>query len=204
MKRRAVLAAAIGAGGLLLAGILPSMASTTTSQQSSGHTVAASTQSGQDHLRPAQLRLLRPGRLPASAELPKTWRHVALGIGKARFLDPARNRMVRFDLTTGGKVSTATALRKKQAALKGTRGLKVVGTSTVVMKSTSGQGRLTVSTIVYTYRSGNTTRWVATRYIGFWGNKTANIEITVAGTTKDRKDLGAVINRATQSIYLAG
>jgi hypothetical protein len=107
-------------------------------------------------------------------------------------------------MTNFGDVSTTTALKKKQAALKGTRGLKVLGTSTVVMKSTSGQGRLTVSTIVYTYRKGNTTRWVATRYVGMWGSKSAHIEITVAGTTKDRKDLGAVINRATQSIYLAG
>jgi hypothetical protein len=30
------------------------------------------------------------------------------------------------------------------------------------------------------------------------------LEITVAGTPKDRQDLGTVINSATQSVYLAG
>ncbi|GAB2654666.1 hypothetical protein [Kribbella swartbergensis] len=112
--------------------------------------------------------------------------------------------MIRFDTSRSGTISTATALKRKQVALKGTRGLKILGTSTVTMKSTSGQGRLTVSTIVYTYRSGNTTRWVATRYVGMWDQKTAHVEITVGGTTKDRKHLSAVLNRATHSIYLAG
>jgi hypothetical protein len=81
-----------------------------------------------------------------------------------------------------------TALNRKIAALKGTRGLHIVGTSTVKMKSE--QGRLTVSTVGYTYRSGNATRWVATRYVGPYGTKSADIEISTAGSTTDSKLLG--------------
>jgi hypothetical protein len=186
--------ATLGAGGVLLTGVLPSTAST--------RVVASSTQSVSYGWRSFDCG--GGFGCHAAAQLPKTWKRTELGAAKARFSDPARNRMVRFNTFVGGKVSTATAIKQKQAALKGTRGLKVAGTSTVVMKSTNGQGRLTVSTIVYTYRSGQTTRWVATRYIGQWGNKTADIEITTAGTPKDSKLLGAVINRATVSLGLAG
>ena len=140
----------------------------------------------------------------ASAVLPKTWRSVVLGRWQARFDDTAHNRMIRFDTDYNNRISTATALKQKVAALKGTRGLHVVGTSTVTMRSTTGQGPLTVSTLVYTYRSGNTTRWVATRYIGQSGAKTAAIEISVAGAQTDSKLLGTIINNATQSIALAG
>ncbi|TDC16864.1 hypothetical protein [Kribbella albertanoniae] len=68
------------------------------------------------------------------------------------------------------------------------------------MKSTTGQGPLRVSTLVYTYRSGSTTRWVATRYIGFSGNKTADAEVTVGGRLQDRALLGTVLTKATQSL----
>ena len=140
----------------------------------------------------------------ASAVLPKTWRRVDLGDWQARFTDPTQNRMVRFNTDYNVNISTTTALKRKIAALKGTRGLHIVGTSTVTMRSTTGQGPLTVSTLVYTYRSGSTTRWVATRYVGQYGTKDAAIEITVAGAPTDSKLLGAVINHATQSIALAG
>ena len=124
--------------------------------------------------------------------------HIALGRGQDRFNDPTRDRMIRFNVHLGGRVSTATAIKQKKAALQGTPGLRVLGTSTVTMQTT--MGRSTGSTIVYTCRRGNTTRWVATRYIGPAGE--ALIEITVAGRLKDRKVLGTVINRATQSITL--
>lgn len=98
-----------------------------------------------------------------------------------------------------------TALNRKIAALKkGTRGLHLVGTSTVTMKSTTGQGPMRVSTVVYTYRSGKDTRWVATRYVGVAGTTTADTEISTAGSTRDAKLLGTVLNKATVSLALAG
>ena len=63
---------------------------------------------------------------------------------------------------------------------------------------------LIVTTLVYTYKSGSTTRWVATRYIGQWGDKHANIEITVGGRLKDRALLTTVLNKATSSVALSG
>jgi hypothetical protein len=129
---------------------------------------------------------------------------VVLGRWQTRFYDRAHNRMIRFDADYNYNISTVTALNRKIAALKGTRGLRIVGTSTVTMKSTRGQGPLTVSTVVYTYKSGSATRWVATRYVGQFGMKTANVEISAAGSTADSKLLGAVINNATVSLALAG
>jgi hypothetical protein len=204
MKRRRMLtgvAAAIGAGGLLLTGALPSTASTSASQQRNVQATAVAAQAGQITFVTREFNCYGANGCFAYAQLPKTWKHIALGRGQDRFKDPARDRMIRFNVQVGGRVSTATAIKQKQAALQGTRGLRVLGTSTVTMRSTA-MGPLTVSTIVYTYRRGNTTRWVATRYIGPDGS--AMIEITVAGATKDRKVLGAVINRATRSITLPG
>ena len=204
MRRRRILtgvAATLGAGGLLLTGALPSTATTTASQQRTVQATAVGAQAGNITFVTRQFNCYGEYGCYAFAQLPKTWKRIALGRGQDRFKDPARDRMVRFNVQVGGRVSTATAIKQKKAALKGTRGLRVVGTSTVRMPNTA-LGQVTVSTIVYTYRRGNTTRWVATRYIGPAGS--AMIEITVAGAPKDRKVLGTVINRATRTITLAG
>lgn len=198
MKRFGILAGAVSgvaAIGLVIGGALPSNAAQL-------KTVAASNTQSVTYVK----RYFNHSNLgyQATAVLPKTWRHVVLGQDQARFTDPAANRMIRFDTTYNYKISTVTALKNKVAALKGTRGLHVVGTSTVTMRSTSGQGPLTVSTLVYTYKSGNTTRWVATRYVGLWGVKSALAEISTAGALSDSKLLGAVINNATVSLTLAG
>ena len=66
------------------------------------------------------------------------------------------------------------------------------------------QGPQTVSTLLYTYRSCNVTRWVATRYVGQHGWKEASIELSVGGSTADSKVLTAVLDRATLSVALYG
>jgi hypothetical protein len=205
MKRRRVLtgvAAAIGAGGLLLTGALPSTARTTASQQETVQATAVAAQAGKITFVTRAFDCYGVNRCSAFAQLPKTWKHIRLGRAQDRFKDPARDRMIRFNVDFGGRVNAATAMKQKQAALQGTRGLRVLGTSTVRMQSTTGMGPQTVSTIVYTYRRGNTTRWVATRYIEPYGSGAALIEITVAGAPKDRRVLGTVLNRATQTISL--
>jgi hypothetical protein len=194
MKQAGIISAAIATGGLLLGGALPGNAAAT-SYDVSTHTSAVKFVK-RDFDCWSHVGCL------ASAKLPSTWKHVKLAPSQARFTDRTSDRMIRFDMAYGARsdISTVTAVKRKQAALKGTRGLKVLGTSTATMKSSTGQGPLTVSTIVYTYRSGKTTRWVATRYVGTWGYKNAGFEITVAGAPKDKKFLGTVINTATQSL----
>ena len=138
------------------------------------------------------------------AVLPKSWKHTALGNGETRFTDRAVPRMVRFDILLATQPGTATAALQKQKALKGTPGLKILGLQNGTMQSTMNQGPLRISTLVYTYRSGSSTRWVATRYVGFHGDKTAAAEITVGGRLQDRAVLGTVLTKATQSLALAG
>ena len=137
----------------------------------------------------------------SNAVLPKTWREVHVAAHQTRFDDTANSRMIRFN-TWWGPQTPQNALKQKVAALKGTRGLHIVGTSTVGMPSTAGQGRLTVSTIVYTYKSGSTTRWVATRYVAQGGRTLTDAEITVAGRPADSKTLGLVLNKATQTLVI--
>ncbi|MGZ0148594.1 hypothetical protein ACXJJ3_16095 [Kribbella sp. WER1] len=135
----------------------------------------------------------------SNAVLPKTWREVHIAAHQTRF--DGSGQMIRFN-TWWGPQTPQNALKQKIAALKGTRGLHIVGTSTVGMPSTAGQGRLTVSTIVYTYKSGSTTRWVATRYVAQKGRTLTDAEITVAGRPADSKTLGLVLNKATQTLVI--
>ncbi|GAA3116547.1 hypothetical protein JOF29_006155 [Kribbella aluminosa] len=195
MKRIVTGAVALaGAGAVALGGALPSHAST--------QTVAASNSSAVTY----KVRYFNHSSegYHASAVLPATWKSVALGPWQARFDDTAHNRMIRFNTSYDGNHGTITALNQKIKSLKGTRGLHIVGTSTVTMKSASGLGPLRVSTVVYTYRSGNTTRWVATRYVGTSGRNADDVEISTAGSPRDSKLLGTTLNKATVSLTLAG
>ncbi|MFF1819901.1 hypothetical protein ACFVWG_21550 [Kribbella sp. NPDC058245] len=140
----------------------------------------------------------------ASAVLPKSWKYTALGHGEGRFTDRAVPRMIRIDADLDSHPGTATAALNKQKALKGTRGLKILGLQNGTITSTMQQGPLRISTLVYTYRSGSETRWVATRYVGFHGDKTASAEVTVGGRLQDRTLLGTVLTKATQSLALYG
>ncbi|MFF0269008.1 hypothetical protein [Kribbella sp. NPDC004536] len=187
-------AALAGAGALLLGGALPSHAATQSVAASNSATVTY------------KLRYFNHSSegYHASAVLPATWKAVQLSIWHARFDDSAHNRMIRINTAYNPNLGTITALNQKIKSLKNTRGLHIVGTSTVTMKSTTGQGPLRASTVVYTYRSGSTTRWVATRYVGWSGRNAADVEFSTAGSPKDSKLLGTTLNKATVSLTLAG
>lgn len=187
------LAATVAVGGLALGAALPGSAATVAPQQTAAVKYTTRDFDCWYHV----------GCL-ASAQLPSTWKHVKLSPHQDRFTNG--DRMIRFDTAYGERhqVTTATAVKQKVAALKGTRGLKILGTSTVTMTSTTGQGRLAVSTVVYTYRAGASTRWVATRYVGMWGYRDVAVELSTGGAVKDSKLLGAVLNRATLTLALAG
>ncbi|MEU4197003.1 hypothetical protein AB0E69_34235 [Kribbella sp. NPDC026611] len=204
MKRFGIVAGAVsgvaalaGAGALVLAGALPSNAAT-----EQVRTVAASNTTAITYV-PRYFDHSTLG-YHSRAVLPKTWKQVVLAKWQTRLDDPAHNRMIRFNTAYSGKISTVTAMNNKIKALKGTRQLHIVGTSTLTMRSTTQQGPQTVSTLVYTYKSGSQTRWVATRYVGQHGSKTAQVEISVAGSTADSKVLGTVINNATLSVTRFG
>ena len=193
--------AVLGAGGLLVSGMLPSNAATTSASQQ----VVASSNTQTSAVVFVQRGFNHSSRgYHATADLPKDWRHVVLGTNEARFIDPDVNRMIRFDTEYSSTVTTANAVKQKIAALQGTPGLKVLSTSTKTMGSTMDQGPQTVSTLIYTYRSGNVTRWVATRYVGQHGWKEASIEMSVGGSTADSKLLTTVLDRATLSVTLYG
>jgi len=183
--------ATIAAGGMVLgASALPSHAQTTVTQQAAS-AVKFKTRYFDCYSSTGCL---------ASAEVPSTWRFVRPSAYDFKYVG-AGNQFVRFNNTVGGERSTAAQLKLKQKALKGTKGLRIVSTSTRKLKSNTGMGPLTASTIVYTYRSGTTTRWVATRYLGTYGYAEATHEITVAGSPTNAKFLGTVLARATFSFY---
>ena len=199
-------AALAGAGSLLLGGAQPSDAAANGNASAFHQAGAASVQ--QVAVKSTSVTFVKryferkyPHGYLSNALLPKTWHEVHVAAHQTRFDDTANARMIRFN-TWWGPETPKSALSRKLTALKGTRGLHIVGTSTVSMRSTTGQGPLTVSTVVYTYKSGSTTRWVATRYVAQKGRKYADAEITVAGKPADSKVLGLVINNATQSLVI--
>lgn len=206
MKRWGVGLAVVGAAGLVLSGVLPADAAVGSSAKYVAVSTASTASTAQSS--PAFARryfVCYPDYgCSASAVLPKTWRAIRLGTFEYRFADRTAPRMIRVRVNLRG-LSTVAAAKHKQAALKGTRGLKILSrTTTTTMKSTNGQGPLTVTTLVYTYRSGSTTRWVATRYVAQWGMSEANVELTVGGRSKDRAVLTKVLDKATTTIALAG
>ncbi|MFB6719299.1 hypothetical protein ACFCV3_04025 [Kribbella sp. NPDC056345] len=202
-KRFAVLAgvgATLGAAGLVLATMLPSSADISGEQTTTKvEATSAVTYTWRN------FECWKPKECHASAVLPKTWKAVDQGDSKTAFQDPTANRMIRFNLSLGDKApTTVVAGQRKVAALKGTPGLKIQNVYTTTMQSNNNQGKITLTTVVYTYRSGTTTRWVATRYFGQHGSNQAEREITVGGAPTDYKLLGTALLKATQSFALAG
>lgn len=194
MKRWGIGLAVVGSAGMLLSGVLPANATADAPQQM----VASS--NIQSYYKTRYFDCF--DGCYVSAVLPKSWRYVKLSNEEFRFSDRTAPRMIRIRMVHGG--TTAVQAKHKQDALKGTRGLKVLSRKTATMRSTTHQGPLTVTTLVYTYKSGSTTRWVATRYVAQWGLKSANLELTVGGRLQDRAALAAILDNATTSITLAG
>ncbi|TDD58929.1 hypothetical protein E1263_17250 [Kribbella antibiotica] len=141
------------------------------------------------------------GKYISHSKLPKTWKESSIGKHETKFDDAANGRMIRFN-TWLGPASTKSQMDKKIASLKGTPGLKIVAKATVKGTSTVGQGPVTVSTVVYTYTSGKTTRWVASRYAELKGGQGGNVEITVGGAPSQSKVLSNVLETATQTLSL--
>jgi hypothetical protein len=205
MKRTVSGLAAVGAAGAVLFGALPSDASTTTT------TVAAS------NVPPLSPKLafvanrwgcdgggtLNGKECTRGAMVPKGWKWTRLSRENAKFSDRSGTQFIRLALGPQ-TVSTAKAVARKQAALRGTRNLKVLGVATVRVPGQSGN---VYSTIVYTYTdAARTNRWVATRYLDNYGQngRTAHIELTVGGRIQDQAGLKIVLARATTSVYEAG
>jgi hypothetical protein len=187
------IAATIAAGGLLLGGsaLQSNAAPAATKQQPAAAAVKFKTRHFDCFYETGCL---------SSAEVPSTWKAIKIDVFSTKFVG-AGNQFVRFDNIVDGSKTTATLLKAKQKALKGTKGLHIVSIATKKLKSNTGMGPLTASTIVYTYQSGKTTRWVATRYLGTYGYDQATNEITVAGSPKNAKFLGTVLARSTYSLY---
>jgi hypothetical protein len=187
------IAATIAAGGLLLGGsaLQSNAAPAATKQQPAAAAVKFKTRHFDCFYETGCL---------SSAEVPSTWKAVEIDDFSTKFVGTG-NQFVRFDNIVDGSKTTATLLKAKQKALKGTKGLHIVSIATKKLKSNTGMGPLTASTIVYTYKSGKTTRWVAIRFLGTYGDPWATNTITVAGSPKNAKFLGTVLARATNTFY---
>ncbi|MFC9688358.1 hypothetical protein ACFTSF_07430 [Kribbella sp. NPDC056951] len=197
MKRYGVVAGVVsgvaalaGAGALFLGGALQSNAA----QQN----VAVTQKAESITFVVRHFEKMSNGKYISHAKLPKTWKESKIAPHETRFDDTANGRMIRFN-TWIGPSSTRSQLDRKIRSLKGTPGLKIVAKATVKGRSTVGNYPMTVSTVVYTYKSGKTTRWVATRYAEIKGG---NVEFTVAGVPSQSKVLSNVLETATQTIYL--
>ncbi|MFI5734191.1 hypothetical protein ACIA49_29015 [Kribbella sp. NPDC051587] len=199
MKRHGIVAGAVsgvvalaGAGALFLGGALQSDAA-------EQHVTAAQAAPISFVMRNFEKK--SDGKYISHAKLPKTWKESKVAPHETKFDDAANARMIRFN-TWIGPAGTRSQLDKKIASLKGTPGLKIVAKATVKGTSTVGQGPVTVSTVVYTYTSGKTTRWVATRYVALKGHTGGDAEITVGGTPAQSKVLSNVLETATQTLSI--
>jgi LysM repeat protein len=186
-------AALVGAGALVLGGAPASDAAvkpTAVSQQAESITFVM-----------RNFEKMSNGKYISHSKLPKTWKEAKVAPHETRFDDKANGRMIRFN-TWLGPSTTRSQLDRKIASLKGTPGLKIVAKATVKGTSTVGQNPVRVSTVVYTYTSGKTTRWVATRYVALKGHIGADAEITVGGSPSQSKVLSKVLETATQTLSL--
>jgi LysM repeat protein len=199
MKRYGIVAGAVsgvaalaGAGALFLGGALQSDAA-------EQHVTAAQAAPISFVMRNFEKK--SDGKYISHAKLPKTWKESKVAPHETKFDDAANARMIRFN-TWLGPTTTRSQLNRKIASLKGTPGLKIVASATVKGTSTVGQNPVRVSTVVYTYKSGKTTRWVATRYVALKGHIGADAEITVGGTPAQSKILSNVLETATQTLSI--
>lgn len=135
--------------------------------------------------------------------VPRAWRQVKTGRWQDRFVDPSAPRMIRFDLDQRHKITPAAAMKKREAALRGTSGLRILGKATGTLTTARG-GKVTMATLVYSYRSGGTTRWVATRFVSLYDITDQAVEITVGGRLGDRAVLTTTLAQATRTFTLVG
>jgi hypothetical protein len=206
-KLRSTLAGAlmVGAAGFMATSALPSNAT-----QTSTSTAAVS---GKPILDPANITYVRKcwgpsnpsHRCDTSVAVPIRWSMTKLSIHHARFQDKSKTVALRVNGRLSGKATTVAAATRRERALQGATGLKIVSRvsgATPVL----GEQDAYYTTLTYTYRdSRRGTRWVATRFVGLIeGSKRATVEITVAGRTIDRVGLTRVLAHATQTVAQAG
>ncbi|WP_328320880.1 hypothetical protein OHA70_22940 [Kribbella sp. NBC_00382] len=135
--------------------------------------------------------------------VPRAWRQVKTARWQDRFVDPSAPRMIRFDLDQQHRITPAAAMKKREAALRGTPGLKVLGRATSTLTTARG-GKVRMATLVYTYRSGSTTRWVANRFVSLYDIPDQAVELTVAGRLADKAVLTTTLAQATRTFTLVG
>ncbi|GAA0942543.1 hypothetical protein GCM10009554_35140 [Kribbella koreensis] len=205
IKRGIAGVGALGAAGGVLFGALPSDAATGAAASQPGplhssqlkyvtHTWACDSDAGLD------------GRAcQVGAEVPKGWAWTKVDRYQARF-DKSNLWMVRIDGYLPNAGSTTAMAKAKQKALRGTAGLKVLSVKSSSLPNTVTKSRIYFTTVTYTYRDATRgIRWVATRYADPMDHGAgAQEELTVSGRPQDAGALGVVLNRATQTVALAG
>ncbi|MEV6415798.1 hypothetical protein [Kribbella sp. NPDC051718] len=149
------------------------------------------------------LACVSPDYCGGVVSVPRAWRQAKTGKWQDRFVDPSAARLIRFDIDQRRKITPAAAMKKREAALRGTSGLRILGRATDTLTTARG-GKVAVATLVYSYRSGGTTRWVANRFVSLYGIPDQAVEITVAGRLTDRAVLTTTLAKATRTFTLVG
>ncbi|MFC0624827.1 hypothetical protein [Kribbella deserti] len=141
--------------------------------------------------------------------VPKGWKDTKLSTDHHRYTGGKGHYSLRVNSWLDKPASQQTAAKRKIAALKGTKGLKIVSLTTGQVKQTTSVERPVhyYTTLTYTYVDAKgAKRLVMTRWVADWSGpkRLAEVELTAAGRPMDKAGLTSVLAVATQTLGRAG
>jgi hypothetical protein len=132
---------------------------------------------------------------------PKNWRMVKLSTFEAKFSSPNALWNLRINGIVTPKKPVKSAVDAKIAALKATKGLRIISRIDGATKATSPySGGLTFhhTTLTYSYTDGTGSRLVVDRFVAVFQATRTDFEISAGGRPQDKAGLDAITAKATQ------
>jgi hypothetical protein len=133
---------------------------------------------------------------------PANWRMVKLSTFEAKFISPNALWNLRINGSFTPAKSVKSAVDAKIAALRGTKGLRIISRVDGATKATSPYSSgLTFhhTTLTYSYTDGTRgTRLVVDRYVAVYQATRTDFEISAGGRPQDKAGLDAITAKATQ------
>jgi hypothetical protein len=133
---------------------------------------------------------------------PKTWRMVKLSTFEAKFISPNALWNLRINGIVAPSKPVKSAVDAKIAALRGTKGLRIISRVDGATKATSPySGGLTFhhTTLTYSYTdSTRGSRLVVDRFVAVYQATGTDFEISAGGRPQDKAGLDAITAKATQ------
>ncbi|WP_328989947.1 hypothetical protein OG394_27275 [Kribbella sp. NBC_01245] len=141
--------------------------------------------------------------------VPKGWKDTKLSTDHHRYTGGKGHYSLRVNSWLRKPVPQPTAAKQKIAALKGTKGLKIVSLTTGQVKRTTLPTHPVhyYTTLTYTYVDAKgAKRLVMTRWVADWSGtkRLAEVELTAAGRPMDKAGLTSVLAVATQTLGRSG